>query len=304
MNRNLPPLSAVRVFEAAARHESFTAAAEELHITQSAVSHQVRRLEEYFGKPLFRRSPRGLTLTPAGRDYQRDLTDLLDRLDRSTDRVVHPDQADILRIKATPAFTRRWLLPRMAGFAARHPDIDYDVAVGFPPTDVSGDDVDVFIHWGCDPVDGAVVEPFLETARTPVASPGFLDGVPDIRRPDDLLHVTLLHDKVDDGWPEWFRTCGLAPPALRGPRFEHCELAITAAEAGQGVDLGYLALIDRELADGRLVRLFDQETPSRIIYSLAYNERDAGEPRIKAFRDWIFEQIDAQPAPRLRVVGQ
>jgi LysR family glycine cleavage system transcriptional activator len=303
MNRNLPPLSAVRVFEAAARHESFTAAAVELHVTQSAVSHQVRRLEEHFGRPLFRRAPTGLTLTAAGRAYQHELTDLLNRLDTSSRRVTHPDPTEVLRIKATPAFTRRWLLPRLADFALRHFDIDYDVAVGFPPTDFSGDDVDIYIHWGTDPVDGACVEPFLETARTPVASPAFLRAAPPIRRPVDLCKVTLLHDKVADGWSEWFYTCGIEPPPVQGPRFAHCELAITAAETGQGVDLGYLALIKRELNDGRLVRLFDQETPSRVIYSLAYRKHAAQEPRIKAFRDWIFEQVDANPVPLQLVAG-
>ncbi len=304
MKRRLPPFAAVRAFEAAARHGSFTTAADELNVTQSAVSHQVRRLEEFLDTALFVRDPQGLDLTPAGEGYLAELTGILDRLDASTRRVCQPDEAELLRIRATPAFTSRWLLPRMHRFQARHPELDYDISIGFPPTDFSQGDVDVFIHWGTEPVAGARVEPFFDTARSPVASAEFLRRGPRIEAPADLLAVTLLHDQVQDGWAQWFETCGVVPPASRrGPRLAHCELVLQAAEAGQGVALPYLALIESELECGRLIRLFDRETPSAVIYSLAYQEADADEPKIKGFRDWMFEEIRAARPSPLRVVA-
>jgi LysR family glycine cleavage system transcriptional activator len=304
MRRRLPPFAAIRAFEASARHKSFTLAADELNVTQSAISHQVKRLEEFLGIPLFVRAPQGLDLTPAGQGYLEELTGILNQLDASTQRLCHPDQPELLRIRATPAFTTRWLLPRMHRFQAGYPDLDYEITIGFPPTDFSQRDVDVFIHWGTEPVVGARVEPFFRSARAPVASMEFLRNAPDIKRPADLLAVTLLHDKVLDGWSQWFESCGIVPPATqRGPRFAHCELVLQAAETGQGVALPYTALIQPELESGRLVPLFDKATPPVIIYSLAYQECDANDPKVRAFRDWILDEVRDMPSWPLRVAA-
>ena len=304
MTRRLPPFAAIRAFEAAARHESFTEASLELNVTQSAVSHQVKRLEAFLGTPLFLRVPHGVELTPAGNAYLRELTEVLDRLDASTRRLREAGAAEVLRLRATPAFTTRWLLPRMRSFQAAHPDIDYEISTGLPPTDLSRGDVDVVVHWGAEPVPGARVEPFLRSARVPAASPDFLRAVPEIDSPADLLGVTLLHDEVKDGWAAWFDSCGVRhPESWRGPRFAHCELALQAAETGQGVALPYTALIQRELESGRLVRLFRHESPPVVIYSLAYRECDAARPKVRRFRDWIFDQVAETASPRLRVVA-
>lgn len=304
VTRRLPPFAAVRAFEAAARHENFTEAAVELNVTQSAISHQVKRLEAFLDTRLFQRGPHGVELTRAGRDYLAELTELLDRLDASTRRLREPDQAELLRIRATPAFTTRWLLPRMQDFQAAFPDLDYEVAIGLPPTDLSQGDVDVVVHWGAEPVPGARVEPFLRSARSPVSSRAFLRAAPAIDSPADLLGVTLLHDKVQDGWPAWFDSCGVtAPAAWRGPRFDHCELVLQAAEAGLGVALPYTALIQRELESESLVQLLHHETPPVVIYSLAYRECDAEDPKVGNFRDWVFDQATEPTLPHLRVVA-
>jgi LysR family glycine cleavage system transcriptional activator len=304
MRHRLPPFAAIRAFEATARHSSFTLAADELNVTQSAISHQVKRLEEFLHTPLFVRAPQGPSLTPAGQGYLEELTGILDRLDASTRRLCYPSQPEIVRIRATPAFTTRWLLPRMHRFQSGYPDLDYEITIGFPPTDFSQGDVDIFIHWGADPVVGARVEPFFRSARFPVASREFLRNAPEVQRPADLLAITLLHDKVMDGWSQWFDSCGVVPPATqRGPRFAHCELVLQAAETGQGVALPYTALIQPELESGCLVRLFDQETPPVIIYSLAYQERDANDPKIRAFRDWILNEARGSPSSQLRIAA-
>ncbi|MDX1576080.1 MAG: transcriptional regulator GcvA [Kiloniellales bacterium] len=304
MTRRLPPFAAVRAFEAAARHESFTEAAAELNVTQSAISHQVKRLEAFLDARLFRRVPHGVELTAVGRGYLGELSELLDRLDASTRRVRGADRTELLRVRATPAFTTRWLLPRMLDFQAAHPDLDYEVTIGMPPTDLSQNDVDVVVHWGTEPVPGARVEPFLRSARAPVASREFLRAAPALDSPADLLEVTLLHDKVQDGWSAWFQSCGVTPPAAwRGPRFDHCELVLQAAEADLGVALPYTALIQRELESEGLVQLFRRETLPAMIYSLAYRDCDAEIPRVRRFRDWIFDQAADSASPRLRVVA-
>lgn len=316
MKRRLPPFAAVRAFEAAARHLSFTRAGEELCLTQSAVSHQVRSLEDFLGTQLFRRHAHRVELTAAGETYLGELTAVLDRLDSST-RHAGAEGAAPLRIRGTPAFIARWLVPRMHRFFGRHPEIELLVSTGLPPTDFSRDDTDVVVHWGAEPVSGAGVEPFLESARAPVAAPGFLRRGPELGRPADLLQATLLHDQVQDGWDAWFRSLGVpAPEAPRGPRFAHCDLVLTAAESGQGVALAYTALIERELAAGRLVRLFAHETPPVVIYSLAYPDSLAEDARVLAFREWIFAETGNMAKtgdraktgdmakPRLRAVGR
>ena len=304
MKRRLPPFVAIRAFEAAARHKSFTSAARELNVTQSAISHQVKRLEEFLDTTLFSRGSHGIELTAIGKDFLGELSDILDRLDASTRRFHHPNSPELLRIRATPAFTSRWLLPRMHRFQSRYPDLDYDIAIGLPPTDFSQGDVDIFIHWGTEPVSGARVEPFFSSVRAPVASRDYLRGAPDIKSPADLLNLTLLQDKVLDGWAQWFEACGIVPPAARrGPKFAHCELVLQAAESGQGVALPYTALIEAELGSGHLVRLLDVETPPVVIYSLAYKEADISDPKIRAFRDWIFEEVRASHTSKLRVVA-
>jgi len=292
MRRRLPPFAAIRAFEATARHSSFTLAADELNVTQSAISHQVKRLEEFLDTLLFVRAPQGPSLTPAGQDYLEELTGILDRLDASTRRLCHPNQPEIVRIRATPAFTTRWLLPQMHRFQSGYPDRDYEITSRY-------------IHsLGRGPVVGARVEPFFRSARFPVASREFLRNATEVRRPADLLAVTLLHDKVMDGWSQWFDSCGVVPPATqRGPRFAHCELVLQAAETGQGVALPYTALIQPELESGCLVRLFDQKTPPVLIYSLAYQECDANDPKIRAFRDWILNEARGSPSSQLRIAA-
>lgn len=293
MSRRLPPFAGLRAFEATARLGSVTGAAGELNVTQSAVSHQLKRLEDHLGVPLFLRSAGRIAPTAEARAYLAEVTELFDRLDLSTRRLQGTQASEILTIRATPAFTTRWLVPRLHRFQARHPDIDYDIGIGFPPTDLGA--TDVFIHWGIAQVPGAVVEPFFSSVRGPVASRGYLARTPPMARPEDLLAARLLHEEVQDGWESWFAAVGADPPGeLRGPRFAHCELVLTAAQAGQGIALPYLALIDGAAGGNggadALVRLFEEVTGPHTIYSIAYARRRARERRVVAFRDWLMDE--------------
>jgi len=291
MRRHLPPFAAVRAFEAAARHQSFKAAARELHLTQSAISHQVKSLEEFLGVSLFDRNGHGVALTPRGSNYVSDVSSILDRLSTSTERLAGIAETGTLKVCASPGFASRWLMPRLSRLASAHPGIDVEVATTSDPLQFPDDDTDVLIQYGQAPADGFRVEPFMSSSRVPVCSPRLLEDGPALRTPDDLSKVTLLRDVVGDGWAAWFaRAKTSMPDGAQGPRFEHCELSLRAAEEGQGVALGYTALIGQDIAEGKLVRLFDLETPSNVIYSLTCPEAWANHPCIAAFRNWIFAE--------------
>lgn len=294
MTRKLPPFAAIRAFEAAARHMSFKAAADELCLSPSAISHQVRALEDFLGTGLFHRTGGRLELTRTGHGYLGRLTGLLDGLDESSREAAGGDVPG-LRVLATPGFAARWLVPRLD----RAPEGDrmrLRVSEGAPSTDFATNDADVVIHWSDAPVPGVVVEPLMASGRFPVLSPE-LKAREGIERPEDLLRVTLIHDEVMDGWADWFASVGIHDVTLpRGPQFPHCELGATAAERGQGVQLAYEVMIRSTLKAGTLVRAFDTKTPPITIYSVAYPEARRGDRRIRRFRDWIFEEMGREMA--------
>lgn len=292
-SRRLPPFAAIRAFEAAARHLSFKEAAAEIHVTPSAVSHQIRTLEEFLGTALFLRDGNRIELTGAGHAYLDELTGLLDRLDASTQCVARTADDRPLTILCTPGFAARWLTPRLSR-CPDHDRIALEVSTGAPSTDFSKNGADLAIAWTVPVVPGVIVEPLMESGRYPVCSPELRDRE-GLRNPADLLRQTLFHDEVLDAWDKWFRLAGVVPPReRRGPRLPHCELTLTAAERGQGVALAYDAMARGGLRDGRLVRLFDVAVPPVTIYSVAYPESRRRNPRIRAFRDWIFAEVTAE----------
>lgn len=293
LKRSIPPLPALRAFEAAARRLNFTEAAQELCRTASAISHQVRSLEQLLGTALFERLPHGLKLTEAGRGYLQDLTPILDALDASTRRISGSRTDTRLRVLSTPGFAARWLVPRLNRFEHRD-QIAISVSQGAPCTHFSRNNADVVIHWGKEPVDGAAVEPMMDSGRYPVANTELIERE-GLETPGDLLASTLLHDEVDDGWEDWFTKAGVKPNDLpRGPTLAHCELTLTAAEQQQGVALAYDAMARNSLEAGKLVRLFDVETSVRTIYSFAHAESRRRCPDISRFRAWLFEEVEVQ----------
>ncbi len=288
-NRKLPPFAAVRAFESVARHLSVKRASEELCLSPSAVSHQLRALEAYFDTALFERKSNRLRLTLTGESYATRMTALLDDFDRST-RSVHDKTEQPFHVVCTPSFASRWLVPRLdrLRFGAQ---IRLRISDGLPDTDFASNDADVAIQWADNAVPGVITEPLMISGRYPVASPSLVERE-NIRVPEDLLRVPLIHFETMDGWAQWFEAVGLEVPNFpRGPIFPHCELATTAAELGQGVAMALDATVRDSQRQGRLLRLFDTSIPMHcVIYSVAYPEPRKNDPRIREFSDWLHAE--------------
>lgn len=302
MGRKLPPFSAVRAFEAAARHLSFTKAADELCLSPSAISHQVRSLEDYLDTKLFERRNNRMQLTQTGQAYSGRMTSLLDVFEAST-----LDAADAaresIRVLCTPGFAARWLVPKLDRFCEPSA-IRLRVSVGAPSTDFQANDADVVIGWADDPVAGAEVVPLMQSGRYPVAAPSFIREQ-GIETPDDLRNVTLIHDETMDQWAEWFAAAGVEKPDFpRGPEFPNCELATSGVEQGLGVSLAYDIMVRETVASGRLARLFETVTMPFVIYSFVCQRSRVSEPLIAKFREFVFNEVEADGRPSFSVVAE
>jgi LysR family glycine cleavage system transcriptional activator len=300
--RRLPPLNAARAFEAAARHLSFTLAAEELSVTQAAVSHQVRALEDWLGVQLFHRANRRIELTEAGRAYLPGLRDGLDRIAASTAAVADQARRGPLHISALQSLTARWLLPRLPGFYERYPDQDVLLAAGDRPVDLHLEDFHLAVRFTTREraeAQGLVATYLMDEAIFPVCAPALAAGAPALRTPADLSAQVLLHDKVDDtaedpGWTVWCQAAGIAVPDAPARHFSDAALVLQAATAGQGVALARLSLVREDLASARLVRPFGPVVRTRFSYYAVATPVLAQQPRVRAMVDWLVDQARNQ----------
>jgi len=291
MKRNLPPFSAIRAFEAAARHLSFKRAAEELHVTQSAVSHQIKALEDFLGVVLFRRETRGVVLTDAGRIYMPALEEALDGIASATDRLRGDRTRDTLSVRTTPAFASRWLLPRLNAFKVDHPEITVNLTTSIEPVDFAGDRIDIAVWYGYGEWPQLESESLLRSRLVPVCSPALLRDGPALHRPADLRHYTLLHNAMSDDWTRWLHAAGArSVAATRGPRFGDCNLMMQAAVEGQGIALAFEALVAADLTANRLVELFDVELLPEAWYYILVPPGAKRRPKVAAFHDWLREE--------------
>ncbi len=294
MARRLPPLNALRAFEAAARHLSFTRAADELNVTQAAISHQVKGLEERLGIALFRRLNRALLLTDAGQAYLPAIHDAFDRIAEATARLTAHDRAGVLTVSVLPSFAAKWLVPRLGRFRDAHPDIDVHIAPSDRLTDFAREDVDLAIRYGKGEWPGLRADRMLTEEIFPVCSPRLLEGPHRLRTPADLRRHTLLHDDMRIDWRLWLLAAGVdGVDASRGPSFTDSSMVIQAAVGGQGVALGRSALAAADLAAERLVKPFDISLPAAMAYYVVCPVATAGHPKIAAFREWVIAEADA-----------
>ena len=289
---HLPPLSAIRAFEAAARHLSFTRAAEELGMTQAAVSYQIKLLEERLGAPLFLRGPRGVALTETGQRLAPVITEALAKLRAAFDEF--SDAAGgVLSIATLSSFATNWLVPRLGAFQLAHPDIAVKLDVSQELVDFTRAEVDVGIRTGSGEWPGLVAHRLFAITFTPMLSPRLLQRLGPLKIPADLLKFPLL-DPVDPWWAEWFEAAGETPPDLSQRtemRVFYQSLAGSAALAGQGVAMLTPAFFAAELREGRLVQPFPLVRESGSHYWLVYPHARRRSPKIRVFRDWIVEAI-------------
>jgi LysR family glycine cleavage system transcriptional activator len=301
MTRRLPPLNALRAFEAAARCGNFTRAAEELCVTQGAVSRHVATLEAWLGVALFERGRHGIALTPAGQRYFDTARAALDQIDYGTRQLQAGPDERRLRIKLPPTFAIRWLVPRLARFHAMHPRIDVQITTSHERADFAREDVDVSIH--SEPVApmGPGFRRLFGETLVPVCAPGLLERGPPLREPGELArHVLLCSMNRPKDWPAWLAAAG-APQidGNNGLKFENAALAYQAAADQLGVMVALDAFVRDDLASGRLVAPFALRVPTRGAYYLAWRD-DAPQPeRVKAFEAWIVQEaelMEASPA--------
>jgi LysR family glycine cleavage system transcriptional activator len=303
MATRLPPLNALRTFEAAARHLSFTRAAEELFVTQAAVSHQIRTLEDHLGARLFRRMNRALLLTDEGQALLPAVREAFDRLLAGVRRVEDLCCGGALTISTTPSLAASWLAGRLVRFQALHPEIELHLSATARLVDFAREGIDCGIRYGEADWPGLRAERLFQTALMPVCSPILLEGAHPLHRPEDLRHHTLLHalDGGDD-WRLWLRAAGVQGiDPTRGPKFDSVALVLQAAINGAGVGIGRRQLVEDEVASGRLVAPFDLELTDECAYYFVAPEAMAEQPKVVAFRDWLFEEVRrADPASEAR----
>ncbi|MBB4287283.1 transcriptional regulator GcvA [Roseospira goensis] len=292
--RRLPPLNALRAFAAAARHLSFTRAAEELHVTQAAVSHQVKALEEHLGVPLFRRGTRAIHLTEAGQRYACRVRDAFQILHEATEALCAQEAAGRLIVATMTSFAAKWLIPRLGDFLAAHPEIELRLETGLLPVDLDGGAADVAIRMGPGPYPGLHAEVLMRDEVFPVCAPALLTGAAPLRTPADLAYHVLLQDGGLD-WAVWLAAAGVQGDfdPHRGPGFVDSTMSIQSAVAGHGVLLGRTVLIADELADGRLVAPFDLAIESNYAYWFLCPPDRLDAPRVRAFRVWLLRQTAA-----------
>ena len=294
MARCLPPLNALRAFEAAARHLSFTRAAEELNVTQAAVSHQVKALEEHLGRKLFRRLNRALLLTEEGQVCLGTAREAFDRIAATAERLRASDARGTLTVSLLPSFAAKWLVPRLGRFRLAHPDIDVRVAPDERLVDFARDDVDLGIRYGDGRYPGLYTVRLLEEEVFPVCSPNLETEDHPIRAPADLARHTLLHDEGHDGWRTWLLAAGLPDiDPTRGPIFTDSSNLVQAAVEGQGVALARGALAAADLAAERLTRPFALSLHAAYAYYIVCPKATAETPKVKAFSTWLLAEAEA-----------
>nr|WP_040502532.1 transcriptional regulator GcvA [Idiomarina xiamenensis] len=293
--RKLPPLNALKAFEAAARHLSFTRAAEELFVTQAAVSHQVKGLEEHLGIKLFIRRNRALLLTEAGQSYYLDLKAIFDQLLQATDKLLLATEQGSLTISLPPSFAILWFVPRLSRFRDAYPDIDVRIKAVDEIDGSLSDDVDVAIYYGDGRWPGVTAYKLHNEYLLPVCSPLLLHGPKPLRQPADLLQHTLLHDETRNAWKDWFKLVGIdKDKGDNGPIFSHSSLALKAAVHGQGIALANNVLVKPEIDAGHLIRVFPEALPRKKAFYLVCRDSQAEIGKIATFRQWLLAIVDEE----------
>jgi LysR family glycine cleavage system transcriptional activator len=297
MARALPPLNALRAFETIARHLSFSKAAEELHVTPAALSHQIKGLEEQLGIALFHRRTRAIELTEAGRLLYPGLHAGFESMRAAVAQLDRVREDRILVISATPGLTAKWLVPRLWRFLSTHPDIDARIAASLDYADFARDGVDVAIRLSDGRHPDLHVEKLFADSVLPVCSPRLVEA--GLRRAEDLARFPLIHYDIPLSarapplWAEWLQLAGLQDvDATRGLHFNIADHALDAAVAGAGVSLSFKLIASDDVHAGRLVTPFGPELPLPVAYHFVCPKGHEERPNVRAFHDWLFAEIE------------
>jgi LysR family transcriptional regulator, glycine cleavage system transcriptional activator len=302
LRRRLPPLNALRAFEAAARHLNFSRAADELSVTPGAVSQQIQNLEDYVGVALFKRTPKGLLLTDPAQIALPSLREAFDRLAEAASMLTAAVDGRRLTVTVPPSFASKWLLPRLGSFESLHPEVDVWVSADNELTDFASGEVDLAIRYGSGRYPGLETIQLMHETVLPVASPALLEAQP-LEAPADLANQVLLHDGSPDAdpscpdWTMWLAARGVkGVDGSRGPRFNQSSLVIEAAVGGRGVALAKRTLAQADLDAGRLVVPLQIATAVDFAYYLVHPKTKGRLPQVKAFIAWIGQQAAAHEA--------
>jgi len=295
----LPPLQSVRAFDAAARHLSFTKAAEELFVTQGAVSQQVRQLEEYLGFKLFHRLPRQIHLTEEGAQLAQATTAGFSRIADEIERLTRVEETGVVTVSVLQSFAVKWLVPRLGHFRDAYPDIDVRIHADDRLVDLRTEGIDLAVRFGSGHYPGLVCEMLMRDESFPVCSPAYLAANPELKTPADVAGHQLLHDATTfmdhphaADWEFWLNGVGAeGVDVSRGLRFNSGDMVIQAALMGQGIAMARTSLAALDLAAGNLVRPFAQSVASSGAYYLVYPEEHLRRPRVKAFVSWLKNEV-------------
>lgn len=300
MLRRLPALNALKSFEAAARHESFTRAAEELCVTQGAVSHQVKALEQELGLKLFNRERQRLVITESGRQYLTVVRDAFDRIAIGTERLMQRRSSGALTLSTSPDFAAKWLVHRLGRFSATHPEIDLTVSASMHHVDFAHEEVDLAVRHGDGNWPGLHGERLCAEQLFPVCSPKLIAGRPRLRKAADVLKFPILHLDTSEAWARWLEAAGVAgADRVRGPVLNRASMLIDAAVDGQGIALARTTLAAWDLLNGRLVRPFAPALRLSNSYWIVCPKAAAMLPKVKQAREWLLAEA-AEDLRRLK----
>ena len=294
--KKLPPLNALRAFEAAARHKSFTAAASDLFVTHGAVSRQIRHIEEFLGLRLFERLPRGVKLTDEGREYAAVVRHALEQVAEASDAIrTRADEKQILTISTTPRFAVGWLMSRLHLFQRDYPQYGIRISSTTRLVNFERERIDVAIRYGRGNWPGLSVTRLFDHEEVPVCAPALLDGPNALRSPEDLARVRLLHDGSYQYWRSWLDFAGIDNvDPHEGWVMDDPNVLFQAAMQGQGVALANPRTVETELSDGKLVQPFDLVLATDVAAYAVCPEQNADDPKIRAMIEWLVAQAEAQ----------
>jgi LysR family glycine cleavage system transcriptional activator len=293
MGRRLPPLNSLKCFEAAGRLLSFTGAARELNVTQAAISHQIKVIEEYLGVSLFERYPRRLALTEQGKALLPEVIEAFDRVSAAIGMLSKDHYSNMISVRLAPSFAAKWLSPRLKYFWLQYPEIDLCLFHAHAAVDFEREEIDIAVTYGKGDWAGVVADKLLSLDFFPVCSPAFLRNDKPLTSIDNLHYYTLLHDANYECWRDWLKLAGLNDiQADKGTIIDDTNVLIQAALDGQGIALGSTTFVEDHLESGRLVRPFDVILENEFSYYVVCPESHLKNPAVLAFKEWLLSLVD------------